>query len=119
VHARARHAYRPVPFESFFRDFTDADVGYGTGRASVVDCLTEHGRRLVLNEEASARVRRAEAKRGLADADVDAFAACTAPYEHRPYDDLDLPALAQRLDLDDLVTRLSGCPRPTEAAPSC
>src|SRR6185437_13843695 len=27
----AGRPYRPVPFEPFYRDFTDADVGYGTG----------------------------------------------------------------------------------------
>jgi hypothetical protein len=74
----AGRAYRSVPFEPFYRDFTDADVGYGTGRASVVDSLTEHGRRLVRNEEASARVWRAEAERVVADADVEAFNTCTA-----------------------------------------
>jgi len=55
-------------------------------------------------------VRRAETERGLAHADVDAFNTCTTPYEHRPYYDIDLPALAQHLDLDDLVTPLRDLP---------
>ncbi len=112
----AGRAYRPVPFEPFYRDFTDADVGYGTGRASVVDSLTEHGRRLVRNEEAFARVRRAEAERRVAAADVDTFNTCTAPYEHRAYYDIDLPASAQRLDLDDLVAPLRDLPEVAAAA---
>ena len=70
----------------------------------------KHGRRSVLNEEVSARVRRAEAERGVADADVEALNTCTAPYEHRPYYDIDVPALAQRLDLDDLVAPLRAVP---------
>ena len=109
MHARGR-AYRPIPFEPFYRDFTDTDVGYGTGRASVVDSLTEHGRRLLRNEEATARVRLAEAQRDLAGADAAAFNNCTEPDQHRPYYDIDLPAAAQHLDLDDLVAPLRAMP---------
>jgi hypothetical protein len=109
------HPYGPPPFDSFYRDFTDADVGYGTGSAGIADSLTEHGRRVVLNELSIARVRRAEARRQLAAADVPAYNDCTAPYEHRSYYDIDLPSLKEHLGLDDLLVPLAEVPGLAEA----
>ncbi|MFG1603438.1 hypothetical protein [Actinoplanes sp. NPDC049265] len=55
--------YRMPPFASFYRDFTDADLGYGTGRMSLIDSLTAGPRRYVLNERAYARLPHPKVRR--------------------------------------------------------
>ena len=51
----AGRPYRKRPFVSFYENFTDADLGYGTGRGTAIDSLTEGGRRHLQNELAYAR----------------------------------------------------------------
>ncbi len=91
----AGRPYRMRPFVSLYDGFTDADLGYGTGSATVLDSVTEGGRRLVLNTVADARLARAGLVRSgpgkIAPTDVDAFNRCTAPYGHRSYLDVDPP----------------------------
>ena len=41
----AGHRYRKQPYVSFYRDFTDADLGYGTGGATIFDSITAGPRR--------------------------------------------------------------------------
>ena len=96
--AAAGRAYQRLPLVSRYAEFTDADLGYGTGRASILDSVTEGGRRLVRNEIAAARMARAGVY-GPRSVPVDAAALnrCTAPYEHRPYVDIDVPAGAYEL----------------------
>ena len=97
--------YSPLPFVDFYQDFTDADLGYGNGRASIVDSLTAGTRRFELNEYAGVRLRRA----GITDPPikaegVDVFNGCTAPFEHRNYLDIDPPAGAYQLaELGDVL----------------
>ena len=74
--AAAGRPYRRVPLVSFYRDFTDADMGYGTGRASVLDSVTERGRRLVRNEAAYARVEATRPRVRPAPADASVHHAC-------------------------------------------
>ncbi|SDT28015.1 hypothetical protein [Actinoplanes derwentensis] len=98
-------AYKPVPYVSFYDVFTDADLGYGDSRATVVDSLTSHGRRIVLNELAIARLTRAGAlNRTVADADMPALQTCAARFQSRDYHDFDPPVGVMELaDLADLV----------------
>ena len=87
--------YRKRPFVSLYDGFTDADLGYGTGRASIIDSVTELGRRLVLNDIAHARMEQAglanPAGAGVTPDDVDTLNRCTAQFQHRAYDDIDPP----------------------------
>ena len=103
--AAAGRPYRMAPFVSFYADFTDADVGYGTGRASVIDSLTEGGRRVVLNEIAFARLESGRAGRRVAPADVGVLNGCTGRFGHRAAYDIEPPAGAYELaaSLDGLV----------------
>ena len=82
---RAAHRpYRQLAFVSFYRDFTNADLGYGIGQASVFDSMTEGGRRMVLNELAYARLQQAgNLDRKVAPADAAALNRCRARYQHR------------------------------------
>jgi hypothetical protein len=94
----AGHPYRKPPLVSFYRDFTDADFGYGNGRATVVDSLTAGPRLGILNEIAYARLDRA----GVFDppvspADVGALNGCRAKFGGRLYFDGELPTYDGRL----------------------
>ncbi|MCA2219088.1 hypothetical protein [Jidongwangia harbinensis] len=105
--------YRIRPFLSHYDGFTDADLGFGSGRGSVFDSITDRGRRAVRNELAAARFARA----GLHDpppgptrpAEVAARNRCTAAYQHRPYSDIDPPQGVYQLSgfrgLLDVVAR--------------
>ncbi|MEV4411436.1 hypothetical protein [Catellatospora sp. NPDC049609] len=91
--------YTPAPYFSGYEEFTDADLGYGTGGATVLDSVTEHGRRFALNVIASAYAPPGYeygVTRAPAGADqerwVAAVNACREPYEHRDYHDTDRPA---------------------------
>ncbi|WIN00056.1 hypothetical protein ACTOB_003734 [Actinoplanes oblitus] len=97
--------YAPLPFVDFYQDFTDADLGYGNGRAAIIDSLTAGTRRFELNEYAGVRLRRAGiTEPALKPEDVDVFNGCTAPFEHRNYLDIDPPAGAYQLaELEDLL----------------
>lgn len=98
--AAAGRPYRKAPFVSLYDGFTDADLGYGTGRASILDSVTEMGRRQVLNEIAFARLERAGllgSPGAVAPDDVDTLNRCTAPFDHRRYHDVDPPAGAYEL----------------------
>lgn len=99
--AEAGRPYRKQPFVSAYGGFTDADVGYGAGRATIIDSVTEHGRRLILNELNQARIERAgQGPIGVshvAPADVDTYNRCAAPYGHRSYRDFDPPPGAYEL----------------------
>ena len=120
--AAAGRPYRKRPFVSFYDGFTDADLGYGTGRASIIDSVTEMGRRLVLNEIAYARMERAglanPAGAGVAPADVDTLNRCTAQFQHRSYGDIDPPPGAYELanSLDMELGEAIGDDRRTQAA---
>jgi hypothetical protein len=112
--AAAGRRYQQLPFVSFYDGFTDADLGYGTGRATVLDSVTEGGRRLVLNMTATARLARAGVTgAGVrvtpgAPVDVDAFNRCRAPYGHRSYLDIDPPAGAYELsDFSEILRAVS------------
>ncbi|GAA0904727.1 hypothetical protein Vau01_098540 [Virgisporangium aurantiacum] len=106
--AAAGRPYRKRPFVSRYDEFTDADLGYGTGRASIIDSVTEMGRRLVLNEIAYTRMERAglanPAGAGVAPDGVDTLNRCTAQFQHRAYGDIDPPPgayeLANSLDME-------------------
>ncbi|MFI5934431.1 hypothetical protein [Actinoplanes sp. NPDC051494] len=94
----AGHPYRKMPFTSFYADFTDADLGYGSGYGSTVDDITDRGRRQILNELAFARLERAGAiEPSVPAADVAAYNACSSRYDYRLYHDFDMPAGAERL----------------------
>ncbi len=111
--AAAGRPYRKAPFVSFYAGFTDAELGYGTGRASVIDSLTEGGRRLIANEIAFARLERAgaiDADRRVAPADVGVHNGCTARVGHRAAFDIDPPAGAHELSPDELIVPLIGGP---------
>lgn len=112
--------YQVAPYFSFYEGFTDADVGYGTGRATALDSVTEHGRRFALNVIASAYAPPGyEYGVSSAPAGVDqerwvaALNVCREPYEHRDYHDTDrpagsdllstLPGLSERIDANPLV----------------
>lgn len=91
----AGKTYRPAPFVSHYDEFTDADLGFGSGSGSVFDSITDRGQRMILNERAAARSARA----GLPTwwdrmpvADGAAYNRCTAPYQHRTYPDIEPPA---------------------------
>lgn len=89
----AGRGYRQLPYVSYYDDFTDADLGIGNGRGTVVDSMTQHGRRLVLNETALARLARAGVlKRKVAPADQAALDTCAAPFQNRGYHDFAPPA---------------------------
>lgn len=49
--------YTMPPFADFYRDFTDDDLGYGTGRMTVIDSLTAGPRVYELNDLARNRLR--------------------------------------------------------------
>ncbi|MDI6102676.1 hypothetical protein QLQ12_29060 [Actinoplanes sp. NEAU-A12] len=101
----AGRKYVPVPYVSFYEGFTDADLGYGNGRATVVDSMTTKGRRIVLNELASARLKRAGAvDRKVIETDVEVLNGCAARFESRGYHDFDPPAGVRELSgLEDLL----------------
>jgi hypothetical protein len=91
----AGKAYRPAPFVSHYDEFTDADLGFGSGSGSVFDSVTDRGRRMILNERAAARSARAGLLTWwdkMPPADVPAHNRCTAPYQHRTYPDFEPPA---------------------------
>lgn len=120
--AAAGRPYRKRPFASFYDGFTDADLGYGTGRASIIDSVTEMGRRLVLNEIAYARMERAGLARpagaDVAPGDVGTLNRCTAQFQHRSYGDIDPPPGAYELanSLDMELGEAVGDDRQTQAA---
>jgi hypothetical protein len=97
--------YTKLPFADFYRDFTDADLGYGNGGATIIDSLTAGTRRFELNEYAGEHLRQA----GVVEApvkpeDVDVLNGCKAAYEYRSYHDVDPPAGAYELAaFEDLV----------------
>jgi len=96
----AGKAYRVRPFVSRYDDFTDADLGVGTGSGSVIDSITDRGRRIILNELAGARLARAgvlDSWGSVRPADSATLNRCTAPYQHRLYPDIDPPAGVYRL----------------------
>jgi len=94
----AGRPYQPAPYVDRYQDFTDADLGYGTGRASVIDSLTAGGRRIVLNELGFARLHRAGAlDRRAGPGDAEVLNGCTAAYQHRLYHDIEPPAGAYEL----------------------
>lgn len=97
--------FRKPPFVDFYRDFTDADLGYGNGRATIIDSLTAGTRRFELNDHAFARLARAGVyDTGVRPEDVDVLNGCTAPFDHRPYVGADLPAGAYALTtFEDLL----------------
>lgn len=99
--AAAGKPYRRAPFVSFYADFTDAGLGYGTGSGTVVDSVTERGRRLVRNEIAAARLARAgfagAGWTGAGPGDIETLNRCRAPYEHRSYHEIDPPPGAYEL----------------------
>lgn len=97
--------YRKSPFVDFYRDFTDADLGYGSGRASIVDSLTYGTRRFELNESAGVRLRQAGVDdNGVRPEDVGVLHGCKAPFDYRSYIGADPPAGAYELaDFDDLL----------------
>jgi hypothetical protein len=91
--------YRIRPFISRYDDFTDADLGFGSGSGSVFDSITDRGRRGILNELAGARY----AREGLLDswgsvrpADSATRNRCAAPFQYRLYPDFDPPAGVNR-----------------------
>ena len=89
--AAAGRPYGSPRFISFYADFTDADMGYGTGRATVIDSLTEGGRVLVLNEIAFARREAGRTGRRVAAADVGVLNGCRARFGHRSGYDAEPP----------------------------
>jgi hypothetical protein len=104
--------YRPLPFVSHYDGFTDADLGFGAGSGSVFDSITDRGRRGILNELAAARADRAGVLAAWGDVrppDSTTLNRCTAPYQHRPYTNVDPPDGAYRLSdfpgLLDLIAR--------------
>lgn len=101
----AGHTYTPLPFVSFYDIFTEADLGYGDGRATVADSLTTLGRRIVLNELAVARLKRAGAlERRVAPADLPVLNKCSAVFQSRGYHDFAPPAgVAELAGLTDLL----------------
>lgn len=111
--AAAGRTYHMAPFVSYYEGFTDADLGYGTGRGTVIDSVTERGRRLVRNTISDARLARAglvgAGWTGAARADVETLNRCRAPYDHRRYHDFDPPPGAYELvafqDLLEVVGR--------------
>jgi hypothetical protein len=91
----AGKSYRVAPFVSHYEEFTDADLGRGSGSGGPVDSITDRGRRIILNERAAARSARAGLRTwwdSLPAADVAAHNRCTAPYQHRTYPDFEPPA---------------------------
>lgn len=96
----AGRTYRVRPFVSRYDDFTDRDLGVGTGSGSVIDSITDRGRRIILNKLAAARLARAgvlDSWGAVHPADSAALNRCTAPYQHRLYPDTDPPAGVVRL----------------------
>lgn len=90
--------YRKAPFVSSYQDFTDADLGYGNGSASIIDSLTAGTRRWELNAIAGARLARAGAHdRDVRPEDAEIANKCAEPFEYRTYPDFDPPAGAYRL----------------------
>ena len=88
----AGHAYRVPAFRSWYQDFTDADLGYGIGHATVFDSPAGGGRVLVFNELAQVRMERAGlAAPAVPAVDVSAYENCAAPFQHRRYYDVDPP----------------------------
>jgi hypothetical protein len=73
--------YRMPPFVSLYRDFTDADLGYGTGRMSVIDSLTAGPRRYVRTEQAYARLPHPKVRR----ADLTVFQGCADRFGGQGY----------------------------------
>ncbi|GAA1611551.1 hypothetical protein ACFQY4_07935 [Catellatospora bangladeshensis] len=112
--------YTVAPYFSLYEGFTDADVGYGTGGATVLDSVTEHGRRFALNVIASAYAPPGyDYGLPLLPPGVDqetwiaASNACRGPFDYREYHDTDrpagtdqlssLPGLSERIDANPLV----------------
>ncbi|GAB1640181.1 hypothetical protein KRMM14A1259_06040 [Krasilnikovia sp. MM14-A1259] len=108
----AGHPYRAVPFVDYYRDFTDADLGYGIGHATVFDAVTDGGRRVVLNELAFARLERAGVlEPTVAPADVPALNACRARVHYRSYFDVEPPPGAYQLaGFEDLLDPVAADP---------
>ncbi|GIE47433.1 hypothetical protein Ani05nite_09670 [Amorphoplanes nipponensis] len=91
----AGRPFRARPFASGYDEFTDADLGFGSGRGSVADSITDRGRSIILHQVAAARL----APTGVLDswgptrpADVATLNRCTAPYQHQLYLGVDPPA---------------------------
>jgi hypothetical protein len=94
----AGHPYRKPPFVSFYQDFTDADFGYGNGRATVIDSLTAGPRRLIRNELAYARLDRVGVNDpAVSPDDVAALNGCRGKFGGRSYYDVELPTEDGRL----------------------
>jgi hypothetical protein len=94
----AGHPYRKAPYVNFYRDFTDADVGFGAGQGSVFDTMIDGGRRGMLNALAGARKQHAGAYgHAVPPRDRAAYATCRAKFDNREYSDFDRPAASNRL----------------------
>lgn len=110
--ARAGRPYRRAPFVSFFADFTDADLGYGVGKASLIDSVTAGGRIVVRNEMAYARLdraRSADLRRRIPMADKRTYYGCLSSTRRVAGHDVAPPAGAYELaHFDALVGRPSG-----------
>ncbi len=109
--AAAGKPYRRMPYVSLYDEFTDADLGYGAGRAGVLDTVVGGTRRAISNTIGYARLDRA----GITDRsaavwrpeDVETLNACTGRFEHRLYFDADPPPGTYQLgSMADLKARL-------------
>ncbi|HET6534309.1 MAG TPA: hypothetical protein VFH03_27325 [Actinoplanes sp.] len=83
----AGRPYSWAPPRNFYADFTDADLGYGTGRVTIVDSLTEHGRRHMLNELAYARLE-GTSSGTVRPADRQTYIRCRMALRRQPSSDL-------------------------------
>ncbi|MBW6433807.1 hypothetical protein KZ829_08665 [Actinoplanes hulinensis] len=103
--------YQSHPYVDFYRDFTDADLGFGTGYGTVFDSLTDRGRIQALNEEAAARVWES----GLYDyatPPAPGLDGCRERFGNRDYQDPEPPhpAVDQLSGFAELVTIVSRDP---------
>ncbi|MEU8614398.1 hypothetical protein AB0C29_41060 [Actinoplanes sp. NPDC048791] len=96
----AGHRYNKRPVLSFYRDFTEADFGYGTGHATVIDSLTEGPRILILNETAYARLARESADEpAVPPQDATALDKCRRKAGRRTYYQVEMPPGLDRVGL--------------------
>ena len=89
----AGHPYRKAAYVNSFQDFSDADLGFGSGSGSVFDPVINGGRRIVVHAIGSARLERAGVfDHGVPARDNAAFQKCRARFDYRQYPDFDRPA---------------------------